>query len=188
MKKLALSVAALAIAGGLMAQDPRFSLGAELALPMGTFGDASNLGFGGSLAYEMPMGDNLGVLGQAGFLSFSGKDQDLGFGITIKGYSQTMIPIQVGAKYYFTDNQEGAYLGALVGVHMTSFTIPGYTTSIGGFTYSTPDQSFSDTNFSFAPMVGYIVGENIDLAVRYQIVTATGGSSSYLGLRVAYMF
>lgn len=187
MKKLALSVAALAIAGGLMAQDPRFSLGAELALPMGDFGDASNMGFGGSLGYEMPQGDNLGLIAQAGFLAFSGKDVE-SFGITVKGANSTMIPIQVGAKYYFTDNQEGLYVNALIGVHMVTTTIPESSYTFFGVTVTTPEQSVSDTNLSYAPGLGYIVGENIDLNVRYQMVSGDGATSSYLGLRAAYMF
>jgi Outer membrane protein beta-barrel domain len=187
MKKVLLSLAAVAVAGGLMAQENRASLGLEVALPMGTFGTGSGIGFGGSAGYEIPVGDNLGALAQVGFLSFSGKDQSV-LGVTVKGASTTMIPIQIGGKYYLTDNQEGFYLGALLGVHMVSSTIPATSTTYFGVTVTTPEVKANSTGFSFAPMVGYMVSENIDLGVRYQIVSASGGSSSYLGLRAAYMF
>src|SRR4051812_13349024 len=82
----------------------RFSVGGELALPMGTFGDQSSIGFGGSLRYEMPMGDNLALMLTAGYLTFGSKAIDLGpFGKF--DYTISMIPIQAGAKYYFTEQQ-----------------------------------------------------------------------------------
>ena len=77
---------------------------------------------------------------------------------------------------------------ALVGIHSSSYTIPGYSYSFGGITTTVPDQTASATNLSFAPGLGYIVGENIDLGLRYQIISSEGGSTSYLGVRAAYMF
>lgn len=170
-----------------MAQENRLSLGAEIAVPMGDLSDATSIGFGATLGYEIPVGDNLGVIAQAGYMMFMGKDYEIG-PITVEGPNWAMIPAQVGAKYYFSDNQEGAYVLGLVGIHHSSYTIPSSSTTILGVTVTTPSQSYSDTNFSFAPGLGYIVGENLDLALRYQIISGDGSSSSYLGLRAAYMF
>lgn len=176
-----------------MAQESRFSANAELGLPMGDFGDAVGVGFGVTLGYEIPVGDNLGVFAQAGWMTFSAKDItiDLGpFGsTTVEGVSLTAIPIQVGAKYYFTENQEGFYAGALTGVHLFS-----------------SEGSDGTTDFGVAPLVGYMVGENIDISVRYQLLfhsedvttvnpvtfttttTSESTTNSYLGLRIGYMF
>lgn len=151
MKKIVLSFAAMALAGGMMAQENRFSGNLELGLPMGDFGDASGIGFGVTLGYELPVGDNLGIIAQAGWMTFAAKDitVDLGaFGsTTVEGVALTAIPIQVGAKYYFTDNQEGFYAGALTGIHL--FSAKG---------------SDGTTDFGVAPLVGYVVGENIDIS------------------------
>ena len=165
----------------------RFSIGAELGLPMGTFGDAQGIGFGGSLRYEMPMGDNLGLMATAGFLSFSAKDYSVA-GFTIKGNTETVIPIQVGAKYYFTEQQNGFYGSVELGVHSSSVTIPGYEgTVIGGVTYGAyPETKVTNTNLSYAPGVGYHLA-NLDLGLKYQIISGDGGSSSYLGVRIAYV-
>lgn len=187
MKKIILSMAAVVITGGLMAQENRFSAGLELGIPMGDFGDATSFGIGGSLGYEIPVNDNLGVIAQVGYMSFSGKDQDLGI-VKIEGANWALIPAQVGGKYYFTDNQEGFYAMALVGIHSMSYKIPEQSITIFGVTTTTPEQKISDTNLSFAPGLGYIVGENIDIGLRYQIISGDGGSSSYLGIRAAYMF
>ncbi len=181
--KLILTGLTIVAATAVSAQENRFSAGLELGLPMGDFGDATSFGIGGSLGYEIPVGDNLGVIAQAGFMSFSGKDQDLGL-VSIEGVNYTMIPVQVGAKYYFTDNQEGFYAMGLLGIHSMSFKSPEY--EFLGVKYG--GETVSDTNLSFAPGLGYIVGENIDLALRYQIISGDGGSSSYLGIRAAYMF
>lgn len=191
MNKVLLSVAALALAGSVMAQDSRVSAGLELALPMGDFGDAAGIGFGATLGFELPVGDNLGLIAQAGYINFSAKDIEVDLGplgtATVEGVSTGAIPIQVGAKYYFTENQEGAYLGVLTGVHLLS-----------------AEGSDGNTSFGVGPLLGFHVTENIDIAVRYQLlfdktetVVISGSSitteeetvtNSYLGLRAAYVF
>ncbi|MEO7082065.1 MAG: outer membrane beta-barrel protein [Flavobacteriales bacterium] len=201
MKKLTLGLAAFAIAGGLMAQSSRFSLGAELAFPMGDFGKGVGVGIGGTLGFELPVGDNLGLMAQAGYISFSGKDYSV-MGVTIKSDATGIIPIQVGAKYYFTDNQDGLYLGVLTGVHMTTYKVPEYNST--GTQTGTKTESNSD--FSLAPLLGIVLAENFDLSLRYQLMfskreevvfnpstfTFTTNSKTttngYLGLRLAYMF
>ena len=173
----------MALAGGLMAQDSRISAGLELAMPMGDWADFTGFGFGVTLGFELPVGDNLGVLAQAGYINFAGKDFEIDMGplgtATVEGASLGAIPVQVGAKYYFTDNQEGVYLGVLAGVHIMS---------------SSAEGAESNTNFGVAPMLGIFVTENIDIALRYQMlfdkneVTDESTTSSYLGLRAAYVF
>ncbi len=180
--------------GVAMAQENRFSAGLELGVPMGDFGDGYGIGFGVSLGYEIPIGDNLGFMAQAGYISFSGKDIEV-LGVTIaEAEAAGLIPVQVGLKYYFSENQAGFYAGLLTGVHMQSVKTIELTTT--GFEESSEMQ----TNFGIAPLIGYVVGENIDLSLRYQMifaegveVTATGVeettvTNSYLGLRAAYMF
>jgi hypothetical protein len=159
----------------------RFSIGAELALPTGNFSDAYNIGFGGSLRYEMPMNDNISFTGTAGYLSFSGKTTD---GYTLPNFSS--IPIQVGAKYYFQGGQAGFYGAVEVGVHISSFKeeIPVYDYATGNLTYI--EQSESETDFSIAPGVGYVMN-NWDFGLKYQIISASGGSLDYFGVRVAYV-
>lgn len=193
MKKITLGLAAFAIAGGLMAQENRFSAGLELGLPMGDFGDVYGIGFGATLGFELPVGDNLGFMAQAGYISFTGKDMSVG-PVSVKADAAGMIPVQVGLKYYFTDNQEGFYAGLLTGLHMQSVK----EVSVVGT--SVEETSKMKSNFGVAPLVGYIIGENIDISLRYQMIFAKGAkatstgveettvTNSYLGLRLAYMF
>ncbi len=174
------------------AQSGRFSVGLEVAQPMGTMGDAAGFGIGGSLRYELPVGDNLGIMLTAGYLSFGGKDIDFVvpglIDTTIEGPSTSVIPIQLGAKYYFNEAQDGFYAQLEVGVHMFSYgKIEGDTTD-----------SESKTYLSFAPGVGYHLA-NLDFGLKYQLINGIEGFDettfeettemySYLGLRIAYVF
>jgi hypothetical protein len=179
MKKtlLRLTMVAALIGTSLIsnAQDGRFSLGLELAMPMGDFADGASVGYGASARYEMPVGDNLGLTLTAGYLMFGGKDE---------GPDYSMIPVQVGAKYYFNEQQAGLYLGVELGMHSFAYTIPAV--EFNGVVVS-EEQTVTDTYFSYAPQVGYHLA-NIDLGLRYQIISSDGGSTSYLGLRAAYVF
>ena len=74
---------------------------------------------------------------------------------------------------------------ALLGIHSMSFKTDDV--EFNGVVIF-EGETVSDTNLSFAPGLGVIVGENIDLGLRYQIISGEGGSSSYIGIRAAYMF
>jgi len=169
-----------------VAQNGRFSLGAEVGIPMGDFGDAANAGFGGSIRYEMPLSGNLALTGTVGYMVFSGKDQTI-LGFTIKGSDWSMIPIQVGAKYYFTEQQNGFYGMVELGVHSSSIKSPEYTTTYFGVPITVPSATATSTDLSYAPELGYHLA-NIDLGLRYQMISTSGSSTSYLGLRLAYVF
>ena len=145
----------------------RFSIGAELALPSGDFGDAVGTGFGASVRYEAPINDNLSWMGTAGFLTFGKKDVG---GIDI---SASIIPINAGLKYYFTESFNGFYAGAELGINLVKVKA-----EFGG-----ESDSESSTEFGFAPQVGYHLA-NFDFAVRYAIVS----DADYIGLRAAYVF
>jgi hypothetical protein len=169
MKKLLLSiVAVVAISSASFAQG-RFSVGAELGLPMGDFGDAAGIGFGGSLRYEGTINDNLNWTGTLGYLTFSEKDNS--------GLKVSMIPVQAGVKYYFTESFSGFYGAAELGVHMVKSKFEG---EFFGVPVSVSESS---TEFSFAPALGYHLGA-VDVALRYQIVS----DANYLGVRLAYVF
>ena len=151
------------------AEDNRFSLGAELALPMGSFGDAAGIGFGVSGRIEHPLGDNVGLCLTVGWLTFGEKDNS--------GVTETMIPIQAGIKYYFTENQNGLYGMVDLGVHSLTSKVDFLGTTI----------SSSVSKLSYAPEIGYHLA-NIDLGLRYQLIATDGSTTSYLGVRVAYVF
>lgn len=138
----------------------QFSLGAELALPMGNFGDAANTGFGGSVRYDGQINDNLAWGGYFGYQTYSYKGNT--------SYNLNMMPIMAGVKYYFTEMNNGFYGGLDLGVFIASTNVPGAT---------------SESKFGFTPNVGYRLS-SFDLGLRYNLIT----DGNNLAFRVAYVF
>lgn len=189
MKKVLLSFAALTLAGGLMAQSNQISLGADLALPLGDFGDVYSLGVGPTAGFELPIGDNLGVTLQVSYMFLTVKEDFSDF-----LDKSSMLPAQAGLKYYFQDQQEGFYGHLQLGIHSSSATSAEYT--IPGIPGLTPDvvvpsETESSTNFSWAIGAGYQL-EKLDIGVRYNSISPDSDvegaeASNYIGLRVAYL-
>lgn len=185
MKNFLLSMSAMVLAGSMMAQSSQLNLGVDLALPMGDFGKVYSLGVGPTVGVELPVGRNLGVTAQLAYDILMVKSD---YSDMMK--SASMIPIQLGAKYYFQDNQDGLYGHAHLGVHsMTSKTKDIDLGPLGKIEGS----SNSSTNFSWGIGVGYQM-ESIDIGLRYNSITpdkdakdAGAKASSYIGLRVAYL-
>ncbi len=159
-------------------------IGANLALPMGTFGDVAGVGIGGTASFEMEFTPNITGIATAGYLSFGGKDFTGPYYSYSYGYSD--IPIMAGAKYYFTPGT------ALYGIAQIGFQIfnANYTTTstIPGFEYSFSGSSGSSTEFAFAIGAGYEVPVGakgaIDLTGTFNIVS----NLNYIGIRAAYRF
>ena len=148
----------------------QFSVGAEVGLPMGTFGDVAGIGIGGSLRYDKAINDNMSWGVSAGYLSFGGKELFPG----ISTGSSSLIPITGGIKYNFAGADGGFYGGVDLGIWMTSVSV-----SIPGFGSVTATGS----EFGFAPGLGYRAGA-FDVAARFNIVS----SANYVGARIAYVF
>lgn len=121
--------------------------------------------YGINLGAELPIGDNMGACFNAGY-DMIGND--------FEGLSTSMIPLLGGFKYYFTDNTSGAY--AKLDLGMTQFRASG-----GGF-------SSSSTDLTYGLGGGYLVNENIDLGLRYNIISGDGASTGLVAIRAAYNF
>jgi len=161
-KLLIVGLVAVCISHYAQAQSGRLSIGFEAAQPTGDLGDAVSTGYGGSLRYEFPMGDRLGLGLTAGYITFGGEDD---------GPDWAMIPVQAFLKFYLSENQGGLYGQADVGMHNTSIDIEG---------------SDGSTNFSYAFGLGFHMSK-LDLGVRWQQVQEDQ-SYSYVGLRIAFVF
>lgn len=149
-------------------------IGANLAIPMGSFGDAAGMGFGGSASFEMSFTPNITGIVTAGYLKFSGKD----FGFF--SYDYDAIPIMAGIKYYFTPATPFYAIGQI-----------GFQIFNANATYSGPfgfDVSGSSTEFGLGLGVGYEVPVGmsgaIDLTGMFNIVS----DLNYVGIRAAYRF
>ena len=149
----------------------RLSIGANVGLPTGDDAKVYTLAIGGSARYELPVGDNLGITGTVGYNSYLLKSEFSGLGISLSS-----IPILAGAKYYFTENQNGLYGMVQIGITMTTAKVEFLGASV----------SASTSNLTYGPAVGYHM-TNLDFGVGYDILSQTGASSAIIDLRLAYV-
>ena len=167
MKKILLAVALIAgVSVSSFAQSKsedggKFSVGLEAGLPVGDASNAYNFVIGGSLKYAQPIATDLAFTISAGYSSFMGKTV-AGFKVPAAGF----VPVKAGIKYNFAESFYGeAQLGASFGT-----------------------QSGSKTGFAYSPGVGYNFGGGVDLGVRYEGWSYSGGTVSQIAARLAYSF
>jgi len=182
-RKLFSLFAALGMSVAGLAQLGPVSLGAELALPTGDFGESYPLGYGVSVGYEQPIGEKLGITLQAGYIML-GVDEAAA---TIIDKS-SMMPIQAGAKYYLAERGSGLYAHVQGGVHNLSVTTKDIDLGLFG---TFPGTTTSDSYLSGAFGVGYVLNNKIDVGIRYNIIAPDSdiegaSASNYIGVRLAY--
>lgn len=186
MKKQLLFVIAAFCMGlpAAMAQDSGVSVGLEIALPLGDFGEVYTLGYGASGAYELGVSDNLGVTGTIGYILLA-PDSDISDFVK----RASMMPIQVGANYYLDQRGSGLYAGAQVGIHNMSVT----TEDIEILGVTIEGETESESDLSLAPQVGFCITDQLSVDARYQLILSADDdigaeNSSYFGIRAAYRF
>ena len=189
---LALVAAFTFAANQANAQESFGSAGLEIALPVGDFADGSSIGIGGSGHFEIGLSDNFAVFANAGIIFFDSEVDDV---------SINHIPLQVGARYYLSEQKEGLFGAVKGGLHLQTVSV-----DVEGA------ENETDAYFGFAPEVGYFVTENLSIALRYQMIfvpeeevetsfpnpftgatetvttTVDGTTLGYIGLRAAYNF
>lgn len=141
MKKSLFSFLVVVASFGSAFSQGNFSAGLELGLPLGSFSDFYNLGFGVNGRYEARIQNKLNWTVTAGFVSFGSKG----------GSSFTLIPLQGGLKYYFQKSNSGIYGNADLGLFFGS-------------------SNNSETKFGFSPGFGYRSGR-FDLLGRFNVVS-----------------
>lgn len=146
--------------------DLKFSGGAELALPIGDFGEFYSVGLGFSAQADYYVSDKVSLNLNAGYITYQGKTIDLGILGSIKSPSFNVIPVMAGARYSITEKFYGS---AQLGLSFWS------------------NDGFNGSDFTFAPGIGYKFSK-IDVQLKYNSIGTEGGSSDNLGLRVAYTF
>jgi hypothetical protein len=184
MKKLMIAVvlfSCMALAASANAQSKiHFGIGADIGLPIGTFGDSQGIGIGGTAKVYYPFNDMVTFTGTAGYMTFSGKDVTTA-GVTVKAGSWNMIPVVVGARYYFAPASSNfrPYGAFDIGMIFGSYTVPSQTffgVTVGGGSVSTSD-------FTYQPMLGF-VASNWDIALR--LIGVSGANN--LAARIGYIF
>lgn len=159
------AVVALFFATNANAQTQKLGIGIIGGIPTS---DAYNVALGADLRYQFDVDKQLSIPVTAGYTRFLAKDINLG-NVTVDGTDFGYIPVKVGAKYFFNDSGAGVYGLAELGA--------GFGTNKG-----------SGTSFVYSPALGYAWSNGLDLGVKYEGLARDGGSTGYVGLRLAYGF
>ncbi len=147
----------------------KVGVGAEVAMPMGDFGDGFSAGFGATGKVFYGISDNADITGTLGYLHFGMKETQY-----LSGHI-SMIPLQFGYRHKFDGFYAEPQLGLMFLSSKVSFKGMGGILGDSGST--------SDTKLSLGIGGGYEFGD-WDFSLRYQIVEKT----NFLGLRVGYNF
>jgi len=145
-------------------------VGLDVAFLRGDAARFYNTGAGGSIQFQMPIAEKLKFTASAGYLGFSTKKIETGFGTTAyKLHVFEAIPVKAGLRYFFGKNiYAGAELGAAFSTNGNEQTLFIYTPNFG---------------------IEFPVSKHgsIDLGLREE-AWVNDGTSRFLGLRLAYNF
>lgn len=170
------------------------SVGGDVLIPMGTFGDAQSTGFGGSVRGQYNFTPMFSAGLTVGYYTWSGKDQTIA-GATVKGGTFKGVPVRAFGRYYFMPESEKVrfYGIAEIGLFFGSVDLPAITinTPLGPITSG--GGSASSTDFNYAPGLGVEFGlgsgnTKLDVSARYDGIATSGSSSGSLGARVGVNF
>ncbi len=172
MKKIITTTAILFAFATATAQQGFHKIGiaAEVALPMGNFGDGFSTGFGATGKVFYGISDTADITGTIGYLHFGMKSSQF-----VNGHLG-MIPLQFGYRHSFG----GFYAEPQLGLMFVTSKVE--LKGMGGL-FGDVSGSSSDTKFSLGIGGGYEFG-NWDLGLRYQIVD----QANFIALRAGYNF
>lgn len=155
------------------------SIGPEVAVPLGIFRNKVSvpgsdlairgykLGVGGSAKLNIPVATNIDISLSAGYMAFSQKASlNTPSEVSIDKGSFTFIPFKGGVRFRLN---KGFYVEPQAGYTQTKIK----------------DQEGAGY-FTYAGNIGYLISRAIDIAVRYESVSRTGGNLNFAGLRIAY--
>lgn len=162
---------------------------AGVAMPMGSFGQVENMGFGGyaTAAYSVNSKISLGF--NLGFYAFKGTDYPAG-----SKPSARIIPIFADFKYFLNTEGFMPYVGTGMGVYMTysSVTTPASdAVTVGGVIKEPAKLSIehltNSKKFGVSPTVGFWLGDDFKYgaSVTYHIIFS---DYSYIGINVGIIY
>ncbi len=187
---LALFTIIVLFAGFTNAQS-KMAIGVQggIAIPMGDFGDAVDLGFGGQGNFAYDVSPFLQVTGSIGYTTWSYKTNSY----TTSGSFNT-VPLLAGIRYTFPAKGFKPYVMAQLGVHFISSKITydyilylAKTNGIGiNDAQTTYEYSASSTKFGFGAGAGFLLplGPKLDLDVNatFNSISTEGSATNYIGI------
>jgi hypothetical protein len=127
------------------------AIGGELglAVPMGNFGDAANIGFGANFLFNYQINKEMSILGSIGYFKWGSKALN-----DFYDYSYSNVPLAGAFHYYFVgDGSLTPFIGGELSMNFFSWSVEAKS-SVFGTSYST---SYSETRIGLAPFAGILM-------------------------------
>lgn len=164
-------------------------VGGDILLPMGDFGNAYSIGFGGSARFQYNFTPMIGGGLNVGYYTWSAKSVPAGaVKPTFSG-----IPVRVYGKYYFMPEGAKARFYGMVELGLffwsSKVSTPVIQTPIGPI--GGGDISATGSDFNACPEVGleFPLGSvMMDVSARYDMIFTSGSSTGNIGARVGVNF
>ncbi len=179
MKKALFTVLVLLLAVSLTQAQDKGDMGVSvqggIALPMGDFGDAYDLGFGGTGTFQYYLNKNLAITGTAGYLTWS-NSQDMA------DATFSTIPLLAGVRYFVGKGNFKPYVNGKVGLYFSSSDV----TVDLGFFGGEQSVSSSTTDLGVGVGAGFLMplgkNLNLDVSASYDIIMTSGSSTSFISV------
>ncbi|MBN2572126.1 MAG: outer membrane beta-barrel protein [Ignavibacteriales bacterium] len=178
MKKILVILFVLMFAGFTFGQG-KMAIGIQgnLAIPMGDFGDAYDMGFGGLLSFYYNVNPNIGIGLNTGYQTWSATNYD--------NYTSSSIPVLAAFKYSFGKGSFLPYLALGVGGY---YSMVSYEYTILGVTYSGDDSEF---NFGVNGGLGFVYQTSpslgIDVGVKFSNIFSEGSSTNFIDINAGVL-
>ena len=173
MKKVVLM---LVVALSVVTASAQIKLGVNGGLQVPTEKDAKTL-LGGGISGEYFLAQNISAGLNFGYYFHSES-----------GASVYLMPVTLGGKYYFLNEDIKVYGGLDLGLYTLGFKTPKI--SIGGIDF--PSTSVSDSYFGLAPVVGlqFKLTDTLalDVNTKYNLIFSDGDSTGFIGFNVGIVY
>jgi hypothetical protein len=179
MAALVAFVASSSFAATTAAKKMELGVGAGIAVPMGDFGDAYGIGFGGGLSARFLVAPTISVGGALSYNTF-GSDVD-------NGPSASAIEILASAKFMMGKGSTKPYI--LAGLGFCNFGVGDYTMHVPGYG-DVAVEGGSTTDLEIQPGFGVQFGGKTKFFVegKYSMVMTEGDSTSFLPITFGLLF
>lgn len=174
MKKLILSICAIALFAYTASAQFHIELGPNFNMPQGDFADQYKLGVGFYIEPKYAMTENIDLGLYIGSNGFAGEDFSSG-GVSGSASATAIVPVLATGTYRFSTSNVTPYAGLGLGMYFAK----GAEVTFGG----TTTEGESSTEFGFAPRAGVYIGR-MNLGAAYNIVKDANYIQFNLGVRI----
>ncbi len=151
----------LSFSNNAKAQEQIFSVGPNVAFPLGTFNEFSSMGIGANFRYEYGFTENIAIGTGVELLLFFRGSYDVGEQ-TVRGPSSLLVPLKAYFRYYPIEQGVGPFVALNIGAYPILM--------VYGDSDGFPEDADANLNFGWGPELGAFVVERIGISLSYEMM------------------